>query len=86
MSQLLKSYFEQSHTPEADSPVGRLMTRILQVRPNTPFEEAREHAHTLLDKAAGRFKYRPPTVLTPEQESENRKRLAQLTRTVRKAA
>lgn len=71
----MKEYFAGVDTPSENSPVGRLMVKILEQRPNLSYEVAREEANAMLQQAAGRFHYRTPIVLTPEQEADRRARL-----------
>ena len=50
----LETYFKQADTPTKNSSVGVLMVKVLAKNPHMGFEEARQEAHRLLDKAAGR--------------------------------
>ncbi len=65
----LKKYFEQTDTPSENSPVGKLMLKILEQCPNLSFEQAREQAHKMLERAAGKWRYALPEVRTPEEEA-----------------
>jgi hypothetical protein len=65
-------YFAQSHTPSQNSPVGQLITHILEKMPETSFEAARAAANAMLQKAAGKFNFRTPAVYTPAEEEERR--------------
>jgi hypothetical protein len=64
----ITEYFERRDTPQADSPVGRLMVRVLAKNPGMDFETAREESHKLLAKAGTRWKYTIPAVLSPEEQ------------------
>lgn len=66
----MEEYFAQSDAPAGDSPVGRLMRRILADDPGLSYEKARELAHNQLHKSAGRKNY---AITTPSQDA---KRLA----------
>lgn len=67
----LPEYFEQPDTPSLHSPVGVLMVRVIEKNPSISLELAREEAHRLLGKAAGRRVYSFPRVLSAaEQEAE----------------
>jgi hypothetical protein len=72
---MLAQYFEQIDTPSANSPVGNLMVRILEKYPDLTFEAARIEANQLLQKAAGRRKYRTPKVFSAEELTHGRERL-----------
>jgi hypothetical protein len=61
-------YFQSRETPQAESPVGRLMVRILEKNPGMEFETARIEAHKMLQQAAGRRKYVISPVLSPEEK------------------
>jgi hypothetical protein len=65
----LEQYFSRTDTPAQDSPVGRLITRLVEKRPELSLEGAREQAHSLLAAAARRKNYRIPAVLSAEQEN-----------------
>lgn len=83
----LAAYFSRPNTPAKDLPVGRLMRRTVASWQLSP-EQARSRTHALLAKAAARRGYRPPVVLSPEQEAEQRARIAKLrqARTLKHAA
>jgi hypothetical protein len=78
----LESYFARPDTPAATSPVGALVARIVEKNPTLSFDEARAEANALLDKAAGRWKYTLPRVMSAEQKAREKERF----RTLAKAA
>jgi hypothetical protein len=71
----LNTYFALPNTPSAGSPVGQLITRILEKMPETSFEDARAAANAMIYKAAGKFNFRTPAVYTPAEEEARRVRL-----------
>ena len=71
----LQQYFARPDTPAASSPVGALMLRVLEKNPEMGFDEARAQANALLDKAAGKWRYRVPTVHSPEEMEKRRESL-----------
>jgi hypothetical protein len=70
--QTLEQYFQQEDTPSADSPVGRVMLRVVAKYPTLSFEQARDKAHGLLADAAKRKKFTLPAVYS-EQELADQK-------------
>jgi hypothetical protein len=38
----IEQYFQRQDTPVEDSPTGRAMRELLKLKPNLPYEEARE--------------------------------------------
>jgi hypothetical protein len=66
----LEAYFVRPDTPMADSPVGLLMRRIVEKNPGIEFVDARANAHALLQRVAGRKRYRTPRVLSPEEQAQ----------------
>ena len=74
--------------PAPGSPVGLLMSKILEKNPGMGFEEARAEARRLLDIAAGKWNYRSPVVLSPAEQEARRARFATMAtaRTVKQAA
>jgi hypothetical protein len=74
----VREYFEQTDTPAGQSPAGELMVRVLAKNPGMSFEQAREEAHKLLDKAACRRVYRIPRVLSAEEQEREQLRLRAL--------
>lgn len=86
---LLETNFAQSDTPSRNSPVGTLMVRVLAKNPSMDFEEARQEAYSLLDRAARRRVYRAPAVYTAEEQAGRKAQMLTLfgrSRRVRKAA
>lgn len=71
----VEEYFEQPDTPRPNSPVGLLIARLRAKNPGMHCEQARQEAHGLLAKAAGRRVYRVPAVLSPEEQAAERARL-----------
>jgi hypothetical protein len=69
MDDKLAAYFERPDAPSAGSPTGKLIAQLVGKRPGISLAAAREEATRLLAKAAGRKAYRPPAVLTVEQEA-----------------
>jgi hypothetical protein len=67
----IEAYFDRPDTPAANSPVGVLMVKIVAKYPII-FEDARQKAHELLDRAAKAKNYRTPQVYS-EVELEARK-------------
>jgi len=55
--------------PAKNSPVGVLMAKLLAKNPNMGSEAARQEAHRLLDKAAGRHKYVIPRVYSEQEQA-----------------
>ncbi len=78
MGNALKQYFEQTDTPSEGSPVGRLMVKILEGNPALSFEQAREQAHKMLERAVGKWRYVTPVVRTPEEEAARQARFQSL--------
>ncbi len=54
------------------------MQAIIEKEPTLRFEEARERANSLLNKAAGKKRYALPRIQTTEQMEKERQRLAKL--------
>ena len=77
--QSVRDYFEQMDTPAEHSPVGKLMVRALAKNPGMSFEQVREEAHKLLDKAACRRVYGIPRGLSAEEQEKEQLRLRALT-------
>jgi hypothetical protein len=71
----LQEYFARPNTPASGSPVGELMMRVLAKDPGMTFDESRAEANTLQQKAAGKWNYRIPRVLSPEEQRTQRERL-----------
>jgi hypothetical protein len=71
----LNDYFARPDTPASGSPVGELMIRVLAKNPGMTFGEARTAANALKQKAAGKWNYRIPRVLSPEEQRAQRERL-----------
>jgi hypothetical protein len=71
----IESYFEQEHTPAKSSPVGVLMTKVLSKNQDMDFETARQEAHRMLGRAAGRREYQIPPVYSPAEREANRARM-----------
>jgi hypothetical protein len=71
---MLEHYFTQPDTPAAGSPIGKLMVRILGKNPAMKFEEARQAAHRMQERAAGKTKYQLGPVQSPEEKAESLKR------------
>jgi len=82
----LQEYFTRPDTPAAGSPVGALIARIVEKNPSVGFEEARAEAHELLDKAAGKWRYRVPTVYSPEETEKRRESLRRAFKPLARAA
>ena len=82
----LQEYLGRPDTPAAESPVGALIVKIAEKNPGIGFEEARAEAHTLLDKAAGKWKYRVPTVYSPEEREKRCESLRRAFKPLAKAA
>lgn len=74
----LKEYFAEVESPSANSPVGKLMEKLIEKNPGMGFEEARLEANRLLDKAAGRKKYTLPKIYSPAEMEANKVRLRKL--------
>jgi hypothetical protein len=77
--QTLEEYFAQSNSPMPNSPVGTTMVRVLEKYPSFSFEQARQEAQNLLDKAARSFFYHTPQVLSPEEKQQKRDSFAKFT-------
>ena len=75
MDTTLEDYFARPDTPSAGSPVGTLMIRVLKKYPDLSHEAARAEARRLLAKAAGRFHFTAPRVLSPSEREKQRQRL-----------
>jgi hypothetical protein len=75
----ISTYFTQSDSPSAGSPVGNLMVKVLAKYPDVRFDAARAEAHRLLVKAAGRFHLATPQVLSVEQRNAAKARFQSLT-------
>ena len=82
----IQEYFDRPETPAAGSPVGELMLKVLAKNPGMNLEEARADANTMLEKAAGRWRYQTPTVRSPEEQERQRERLRSAFRVLPKAA
>jgi hypothetical protein len=76
----LKAYFSQPDTPSRNSPVGRLMVKVLDKNPGMSLDDARAEANRLLDKASGRENYRIPEVYSPEELKQAHERFRSLRR------
>jgi len=61
------------------------MVKVLAKNPQMGFEEARQEAHRLLDKAAGRYTYVVPRVYSEQEQAAQTERFAALSRS-KKAA
>lgn len=70
-----EEYFARRDTPQAGSPCGCLMVRILDKNPGMDHETARVEAHRLLALAAKSRNYQVPGVFSPEEQARNRERL-----------
>jgi hypothetical protein len=66
----IREYFQRADTPQAQSPVGRLMVRILDKNPGMEYGAARAEATRLLQQAAARKAYRMPHVYSPAEQAE----------------
>lgn len=75
----IKTYFAQSDSPSAGSPVGNLMVKVLAKYPDLSFEAARAESQRLLDKAAGKVHLSTPQVLSVEQRNAAKARFQSLT-------
>jgi hypothetical protein len=62
------------------------MLRVLAKFPDLTFDAARAEAHKLLSKAAGRFHYAVPPVLSAEQRQAQKARFQTLMDTRQKAS
>jgi hypothetical protein len=82
----LEQYFDRTDTPAQGSPVGALVVKVIEKNPGISFEEARTQANALLDKAAGKWRYRLPTVYSPEQMENRRESLRKAFNPLAKAA
>jgi hypothetical protein len=82
----LTDYFAKPDTPAANSPVGTIMVKVLEKYPGLSLEAARVQANAMLDKAAGRFKYKMPRVYGPEEMEKRRESLRSALKPVVKAA
>ena len=69
---LLETYFAQSDTPSKNSPVGALMVRVLAKNLVMDFEQARQEAYSLLDRAARRRVYNVPAVYSAQEQAERK--------------
>ena len=69
----LAEYFALTDTPAANSPVGRLMVKVLAKFPGYTLEQARVKANELQTEAAGKRNYVAPAVLTDEEQETRRK-------------
>lgn len=65
----LDEYFNQTDTPSRNSPVGRLIQRIVEDDPTVNFETARAQANECLLSSSGKKVYR---VFTPKQTETNK--------------
>lgn len=74
----LTEYFERSDTPSKDSPVGKLMQRILEIKPLASVEAVREQARAMLARAAGNWRYVSPVVLTLQEKAARDARFASM--------
>jgi hypothetical protein len=82
----LEAYFAQTDTPAANSPIGKIMVKVLEKFPTLNFEQARAKANELQTEAAGKRKYVAPAVLTDEEQEARRKAVrARFTRSERPA-
>jgi hypothetical protein len=70
-----EEYFEQSDTPQRNSPVGLLIVRLLAKNPGMNFEQARQEAHVLLNKAARARVYRTPAVYSADEQAERKAKM-----------
>jgi hypothetical protein len=86
MEATLVDYFKRPDTPEAGSPVGRLIVQILARHAAATPEDAREKANALLDRSARRFRYTLPRALSPEETALRRKQLLSWFQTAKRAA
>jgi len=82
----LQEYLARPDTPGAESPVGALVVRVLEKNPTMGFEAARAEANALLDKAAAKWRYRVPTVYSPEEMEKRRESLRRAFNPLAKAA
>jgi hypothetical protein len=64
-----EAYFAQRDTPAADSPVARVMMRVLEKFPGITLPDAREKAHELLSDAASKRILKTPRVLSVEEQA-----------------
>lgn len=67
-----EAYFARRDTPSRNSPVGRLMIRIMQEDKEVSFDDARTKAIECLARAAGKRNY---AVKTPGQQQRDADRL-----------
>jgi len=67
----LKEWFKQPDTPSENSPIGKLMVRILEESPELTFEEARKQANECQQIGAKGKRY---ILRTPKQIEVNRQR------------
>jgi hypothetical protein len=72
----LAQYFDRPDAPARHSPVGILISKLVERHPDLSFEQARVRANALLDKAAGKRVYKFPRVPTEEQRQAQVLRLA----------
>lgn len=62
-------YFALTHTPAAQSLIGRLMVTILAKFPGITFDDARTKANELQQQAAGKYRYVTPRVLSAQEQA-----------------
>jgi hypothetical protein len=67
----LQEWFKQSDTPLENSPIGKLIVRILEESPELSFEEARRQANECQQMAARGKRY---VLRTPKQIEAGRQR------------
>lgn len=74
----LNDYFEREDTPSQNSPVGQVMLKLCEKRPEMSYEEMREYANALILKASGSKSFKMPRVLSVTEEQIGREKLRQL--------
>lgn len=73
----IAEYFARQDTPMVDSPVGRLMVRVLEKNPEMDCDAARTEARRLLDVAAKTKTFKIPSVLSPAAQEAHKAALAE---------
>jgi len=64
-----EKYFAQSDTPAADSPVARVMLKVIEKFPELTLSAAREKAQELMLEQSGKRVFKSPRVLSVEEQA-----------------
>ena len=65
--QTLSQYFGREDTPMAESPIGKVMVKVLEKYPGLNYEGARSKAQEMLTEASGKRRFVLPVVLSESE-------------------